>query len=113
MFEFLDMLIIFSWLCKRRLIGEIFTKVRLIRFTIECGMKLIALNFKYFTIPWNVFDFIIVIASIIGMRDRFDGLVSFIFIFRTSIRRNHGELSMLIQQSYVSYVLHVLEEFYV
>jgi hypothetical protein len=30
-------------------------------------MKLIALNFKYFTIPWNVFDFIIVIASILGM----------------------------------------------
>ena len=30
-------------------------------------MKLLALNFKYFTIPWNVFDFIIVIASILGM----------------------------------------------
>ncbi|CAF4456327.1 unnamed protein product, partial [Rotaria magnacalcarata] len=28
-------------------------------FAIECFMKLIALNFKYFTIPWNVFDFII------------------------------------------------------
>ncbi len=39
----------------------------LFRFTIECLMKLIALNFKYFTIPWNVFDFIIVIASILGM----------------------------------------------
>ncbi|CAF2652450.1 unnamed protein product [Rotaria sp. Silwood2] len=35
-------------------------------FTIECLMKLIALNFKYFTIPWNVFDFVIVIASILG-----------------------------------------------
>ncbi|CAF4313541.1 unnamed protein product, partial [Adineta steineri] len=35
-------------------------------FTVECGMKLIALNFKYFTIPWNVFDFVIVIASILG-----------------------------------------------
>ncbi|CAF1120007.1 unnamed protein product [Adineta ricciae] len=34
-------------------------------FTIECFMKLIALNFKYFTIPWNVFDFIIVAASIL------------------------------------------------
>ena len=31
-------------------------------------MKLMALNFKYFTIPWNVFDFIIVIASILGTR---------------------------------------------
>jgi TctA family transporter len=36
------------------------------RFTIECGMKLIALNYKYFTIPWNVFDFVIVIASVLG-----------------------------------------------
>ncbi|CAF4469895.1 unnamed protein product [Rotaria sp. Silwood2] len=35
-------------------------------FTIECIMKLIALNFKYFTIPWNIFDFVIVIASILG-----------------------------------------------
>ncbi|CAF5171177.1 unnamed protein product, partial [Rotaria magnacalcarata] len=35
-------------------------------FTIECVMKLVALNFKYFTIPWNVFDFVIVIASILG-----------------------------------------------
>ncbi|CAF2980682.1 unnamed protein product [Rotaria sp. Silwood2] len=35
-------------------------------FTIECFMKLVALNFKYFTIPWNVFDFVIVIASILG-----------------------------------------------
>ena len=32
-------------------------------------MKLMALNFKYFTIPWNVFDFIIVIASILGTRE--------------------------------------------
>ncbi|CAF4638153.1 unnamed protein product, partial [Rotaria sp. Silwood2] len=36
------------------------------KFAIECVMKLIALNFKYFTIPWNVFDFIIVIASVLG-----------------------------------------------
>ncbi|UJR17003.1 hypothetical protein I4U23_003901 [Adineta vaga] len=34
-------------------------------FAMECLMKLIALNFKYFTIPWNVFDFIIVTASIL------------------------------------------------
>ncbi|CAF2134529.1 unnamed protein product, partial [Rotaria magnacalcarata] len=39
---------------------------KITQFTIECIMKIIALNFKYFTIPWNVFDFIIVIASITG-----------------------------------------------
>ncbi|CAF1639120.1 unnamed protein product [Rotaria magnacalcarata] len=35
-------------------------------FTLECVVKLVALNFKYFTISWNIFDFIIVIASIVG-----------------------------------------------
>ena len=40
--------------------------VFLFRFTVECGMKLLALHYKYFTIPWNIFDFIIVIASILG-----------------------------------------------
>ncbi|UJR10951.1 hypothetical protein I4U23_015136 [Adineta vaga] len=44
------------------LINHIFVGI----FTIECLMKLIALNFKYFMMPWNIFDFIIVIASILG-----------------------------------------------
>jgi len=30
-------------------------------------MKLIALHFKYFTVPWNIFDFLILIVSILGM----------------------------------------------
>lgn len=36
-------------------------------FTLECIIKLIALNWRYFKIPWNVFDFIIVIFSILGL----------------------------------------------
>lgn len=36
-------------------------------FTAECIMKLLALNWRYFKIPWNVFDIIIVILSIFGM----------------------------------------------
>ena len=35
-------------------------------FTIECFMKLIALNWRYFTLPWNIFDMSIVVLSILG-----------------------------------------------
>jgi hypothetical protein len=54
-------------------------------------MKLIALNLKYFTIPWNVFDFIIVIASILGME--ICELIFFdYFHHRTNIRRDNGKI---------------------
>ena len=36
-------------------------------FTMECLMKLIALNWRYFKIPWNIFDIAIVILSILGI----------------------------------------------
>lgn len=36
-------------------------------FTLESVMKLIALNWRYFKIAWNVFDFVIVIFSILGL----------------------------------------------
>jgi hypothetical protein len=49
------------------ILHEINISLLIFRFTVECGMKLLALHYKYFTIPWNVFDFIIVIASILGM----------------------------------------------
>ena len=35
-------------------------------FTLECLMKLIALNWRYFKIPWNMFDVSIVILSLLG-----------------------------------------------
>lgn len=35
-------------------------------FTIECVLKLLALRQFYFKIPWNVFDFIVVVLSILG-----------------------------------------------
>ncbi len=55
-------------------------------------MKLVALNLKYFIIPWNVFDFIIVIASILGMPFFFYSfLLKILFLFRTNIRRNYGK----------------------
>lgn len=36
-------------------------------FTGECLLKMISLRHYYFTNGWNVFDFIVVILSIIGM----------------------------------------------
>ena len=35
-------------------------------FTVECLMKLIGLRHYYFKIPWNVFDFVVVVLSILG-----------------------------------------------
>ena len=35
-------------------------------FTFECVLKLIGLRHYYFKIPWNVFDFVVVVLSILG-----------------------------------------------
>lgn len=35
-------------------------------FTGECFMKLIGLRHYYFKIPWNVFDFVVVVLSVLG-----------------------------------------------
>lgn len=35
-------------------------------FTIECILKLIGLRYYYFKVPWNVFDFVVVVLSILG-----------------------------------------------
>ena len=34
---------------------------------IECLVKIVGLRFQYFTVGWNIFDFVLVIASIIGI----------------------------------------------
>ncbi|XP_057193158.1 sodium channel, voltage-gated, type I like, alpha b isoform X2 [Triplophysa rosa] len=41
--------------------------VFIILFTGECILKMISLRHYYFTIGWNVFDFVVVILSIVGM----------------------------------------------
>lgn len=33
----------------------------------EAMVKMIGLRFHYFTVPWNVFDFLLVLASILGI----------------------------------------------
>uniref|UniRef100_A0A8C9E7Z1 Sodium channel protein n=1 Tax=Phocoena sinus TaxID=42100 RepID=A0A8C9E7Z1_PHOSS len=41
--------------------------VFVILFTGECVLKLISLRCYYFTVGWNIFDFVVVILSIVGM----------------------------------------------
>ncbi|XP_068092027.1 sodium channel protein type 5 subunit alpha-like [Hyperolius riggenbachi] len=36
-------------------------------FTGECTLKILALRYYYFTIGWNIFDFVVVILSIVGI----------------------------------------------
>lgn len=38
----------------------------IVLFTGECILKIIALRYHYFSIGWNVFDFVVVILSITG-----------------------------------------------
>lgn len=36
-------------------------------FTSECTLKIIALRHHYFSVGWNIFDFVVVILSIVGV----------------------------------------------
>lgn len=40
--------------------------VFIVLFTGECMLKMISLRHYYFTIGWNIFDFVVVILSIVG-----------------------------------------------
>ena len=63
----------------------IINNIFILIFTTECFMKLVALNWRYFKIPWNVFDFVIVILSITGMV--FDQLMEEVLSFSPTILR--------------------------
>lgn len=39
----------------------------IIIFTVECVLKLIGLRHFYFKFPWNIFDFVVVVLSILGV----------------------------------------------
>ncbi len=40
--------------------------VFIVLFTGECVLKMISLRHYYFTVGWNIFDFVVVILSIVG-----------------------------------------------
>lgn len=48
----------------------------IIVFTIECLIKIVALRYYFFTVGWNIFDFVVVILSIVGESKRVRGKVS-------------------------------------
>lgn len=41
--------------------------VFIVVFTAECALKMIALRHHYFSVGWNIFDFVVVILSIVGI----------------------------------------------
>uniref|UniRef100_A0A3B3C8X4 Sodium channel protein n=2 Tax=Oryzias melastigma TaxID=30732 RepID=A0A3B3C8X4_ORYME len=41
--------------------------VFIVIFTTECSLKIIALRHHYFAVGWNIFDFVVVILSIVGL----------------------------------------------
>ncbi|XP_061566903.1 sodium channel protein type 4 subunit alpha B-like [Cololabis saira] len=41
--------------------------VFIVIFTCECSLKLLALRHHYFSVGWNIFDFVVVILSIVGL----------------------------------------------
>ncbi|BFZ11652.1 hypothetical protein BsWGS_14691 [Bradybaena similaris] len=45
---------------------QIFNLIFITIFTAECVLKLIGLRWFYFKVPWNVFDFIVVVLSILA-----------------------------------------------
>ena len=45
---------------------EIINTVFIIVFSSECILKIFALRWFYFKEPWNLFDFVVVILSILG-----------------------------------------------
>lgn len=40
--------------------------VFIVIFTTECLIKIIALRCYFFTVAWNIFDFVVIILSIVG-----------------------------------------------
>lgn len=40
--------------------------VFIVIFTTECLIKIVALRCYFFTVAWNIFDFVVIILSIVG-----------------------------------------------
>lgn len=47
---------------------DILNSIFIVIFSSECLMKIFALRYHYFKEPWNLFDFVVVILSILGKK---------------------------------------------
>jgi len=45
---------------------DVLNSIFIVIFSSECLMKIFALRYHYFKEPWNLFDFVVVILSILG-----------------------------------------------
>lgn len=45
---------------------ELLNTIFIVIFSSECLLKIFALRYHYFKEPWNLFDFVVVILSIVG-----------------------------------------------
>lgn len=81
---------------------ETFTKVLdylnmifIVIFSTECLMKVFALRYHYFTEPWNLFDLVVVVLSILG-KFAYDHAYSYIpinrYYFRFGSQRYHRKV---------------------
>jgi voltage-gated sodium channel type II alpha len=46
---------------------DVLNTIFIVIFSSECLMKIFALRYHYFKEPWNLFDFVVVILSILGI----------------------------------------------
>ncbi len=51
---------------------EMLNTIFIVIFSTESLLKIFALRYHYFKEPWNLFDFVVVILSIVGMERLFD-----------------------------------------
>lgn len=56
-------------------------------FTMECVLKMIALRHYFFTLGWNIFDFVVVILSIVGKIWRFVYVIIYCIVY---LQRYHA-----------------------
>lgn len=74
--------------------------VFIVFFTTECTLKITALRHYYFAVGWNIFDFVVVILSIVGESPSDDVII----LSAGSVLARQAEVRLL--SSWVLYVLY-------
>lgn len=83
--------------------------VFVVLFTGECVFKIFALRYYYFTIGWNIFDFVVVILSIIGKKflcSKWNTVICVFNVFSLSRCSNWRSYLILISLHYLGNEMH-------